>query len=239
MEDISKIENFMNGLLTLQQNHNEQRLSHFFFHSSSILRGLKVIREKFAEKEKSEASCFNIFSTLRVEKKETKTHSAFIASLLDAHESHSQGRLFLDRFLELCADLHEDLAPKLNTYKNEDWHVKTEDSTDQGRLDIILRNYNSRFLIVIENKIYAYEQPGQLERYNRWLSNHKNWGGLLLFLTLDGSESRTAGPYPYKKLAYRGTKNSVTNWLTDARRDINAQRLNSILEQYCEILEIL
>jgi hypothetical protein len=55
-----------------------------------------------AERERGEQTAprFNIFRALRIERRETKLHSRFLAELLDPRGSHNQGVLFLSGFLE-------------------------------------------------------------------------------------------------------------------------------------------
>jgi hypothetical protein len=146
--------------------------------------------------------------------------------------------LFLDAFLNLCAQLDKiHFEPHLASALQQTWLIKTEESTDYGRLDIILRCPEARLLIAIENKIDAAEQARQLERYCNWLYQHKNWNGLLIFLTLDGRSSNTAGANHYVPLSYRREALSIVGWLHDCRKQLVAPRLIATLDQYCEVLE--
>ena len=43
---------------------------------------------------------FNIFSILKMETDEVKTHSAFLAELLNPKGSHGQGNIFIDEFVK-------------------------------------------------------------------------------------------------------------------------------------------
>jgi hypothetical protein len=54
--------------------------------------------------EVSAAPHFNIFQVLRIERKEEKLPSRFIAALLNPNGSHSQGQLFLNLFLGVARE---------------------------------------------------------------------------------------------------------------------------------------
>ncbi len=60
---------------------------------SSIIQQYEKVAELTGEN-------FNVFKILKVETKEVKTHSAFIAELLNPQGSHGQGDVFLKLFVE-------------------------------------------------------------------------------------------------------------------------------------------
>lgn len=139
----------------------------------------KEIKEKIEHGE-----MFNIFEVLGMETDEVRTHSAFIASLLDPKGKHSCGDLFLKAFIDVteCPDL------KLDT-KNASVNIEVDTGpirnkgTEGGRLDILIESKDKAF--IIENKIYATDQSNQLLRYQNYaLKTYKRH--ILLYLTLDG-----------------------------------------------------
>lgn len=129
---------------------------------------------------------FNIFEVLNLETNETRTHSAFLAELLNPNGSHGAGDRFLRAFLK-SIDCFKDWE-----FNTADAQVKIEyhtgftndDKTNGGRIDILIESDNK--LIIIENKIYAGDQENQLLRYHKFAESHDH---KLLYLTLDGKEA--------------------------------------------------
>jgi hypothetical protein len=101
-------------------------------------------------KNKQESCDFNVFSFFKVDEPK---HSSLLAFLLDPHESHGQGNLFLKNFLERLNILN----PESNN-----WTV----STEKDRIDNLLTRVNPHSIIIIENKSNrAIDQQFQLYRY--------------------------------------------------------------------------
>jgi len=129
---------------------------------------------------------FNIFDVLGLSKKEVKTHSAFLAELLNPEGSHGQR----DKYLSLFVDRLSLEKP----FKSEDATVYCEkyigplsdDGKSGGRIDLLIENKNGQ-QIIIENKIYASDQPNQLLRYNNRYSKAE-----LFYLTLKGGKPSDA-----------------------------------------------
>ena len=147
---------------------------------SNILRQIQLLKDKYDELAAVTGEHFNVFSILGVEADEVRTHSAFLADLLNPQGSHRQGTAFLKLFLEKALEY-----PGPDEYEN--FQVTKEVSTEQGRIDILLEKNDA--CIVIENKIYAGDQDDQMERYYQYarskgISEHKI---KLIYLTLDGS----------------------------------------------------
>ena len=143
---------------------------------AQALRNLAGARSKTAQG-------FNIFEITGHAHLEVETHSRFLAHLLDPSETHGQGGLFLGGFLSRLRG--NTAVPRPDGY----WWVAAEYSTDFGRLDILLRHRHEPFFVVIENKIYASDQPGQLVRYWQWLCEQGPGGQKhLVYLTPAGTE---------------------------------------------------
>lgn len=146
-----------------------------------------VTEDKLRRKEMSmRGESFNIFEVLKLETNETRTHSAFLAELLNPKGSHGAGDRFLRAFLKSIACFNE---WEFNTTKAEvkiEYHTgfTNDDKTNGGRIDILIESDN-RF-IIIENKIYACDQENQLLRYHKFAGSHDH---KLLYLTLDGKEA--------------------------------------------------
>ena len=121
---------------------------------------------------KASKNKFNVFSILKVEYKEKK-HSAFLAELLDPKGAHEMGDSFLKLFYQKLG---------INNVKNlSKAIVHREFITAYGNIDIYIQAVKPEDSIIIENKIYADDQNGQLARYHTFDSSAH-----LAYLTLDG-----------------------------------------------------
>ena len=141
------------------------------------------------KKEKEEGKCFNVFSALNMCSDEVRLHSRLLATLLNPKANHGLENEFLKLFL-IALGLPEDYI----TYCKEqivERPIGEVTETTGGRIDIILEDRGHA--VIIENKIYAGDQPNQLLRYHNY--GVKTFGEnnfKLVYLTLYGSD-----PSPY------------------------------------------
>ena len=209
----------------------------------SFLAGVKPIVEENErrrnEKEKK-GDFFNIFSILRAETDEVKTHSAFLAELLNPNGTHGQRDLFLKNFLKKIAP-NEDLITE-NAKVNIESSIGpiSEDYKSGGRLDILIQLPKSNYIILIENKIDAGDQPYQLLRYNKYAKETK-CKYKLLYLTKDGhdpSETSTGKiedePF-WECISY---SQDIKNWLKFCLENIaNASPVVETIRQYIGLID--
>jgi hypothetical protein len=128
--------------------------------------------------EKATGENFNLFKILGIGHLEVKTHSPLLGELLDRHGSHGQGGVFLKRFLEL----QEIKGFSVETSQLRlEHYVGPVDGENGGRIDIWIDDGQGS-TILIENKIYAGDQPDQLKRYRKKFPKAH-----LFYLTLDGT----------------------------------------------------
>ena len=122
---------------------NFENFNYLLLEFSKISKGRKL--------KNKQGSCeFNVFSFFKVDEPK---HSLLLAFLLNPHESHGQGNLFLKNFLERLNILN----PESNN-----WTVTAE----KDRIDILLTRVNPHSIIIIENKSNrAADQQFQLYRY--------------------------------------------------------------------------
>ena len=218
---------------------------------TNYLEQLKVDFEKFksaigtlqkeaAKKERLVASNFNIFQVLGVVSDEVKTHSAFLANLLNPAGTHAQQYLFLESFLAMCAETYqaEGFYFPSGDIRNGRWRIEKEKIYRSNRIDLVISNRTLQYMLVIENKIYAPEQDDQLIRYSEWLARQKAVfeKQALIFLTIRGDPSRTAGNHPYLCMSYR---EHIYNWLERTLPDIKAPRIQESVKQYIDIIKWL
>lgn len=169
----------------------------------SQLLPLHYAEQERLKKEKEEGKCFNVFSALNMCSDEVRLHSRLLATLLNPKANHSLGNEFLKLFL-IALGLPEDYI----TYCKEQIVERTigeVTETTGGRIDIILED--GKHAVIIENKIYAGDQPNQLLRYHNY--GVKTFGEnnfKLVYLTLYGckasSDSLGGENFEFIKLSY-------------------------------------
>ena len=114
---------------------------------------------------------FNLFTILRNPGDEVGLHSRFLTALLSSH-AHSLGCLPLEMLLA---------SLDLESFSLEGVRVERE----AFHIDILISN-SKRQAIIIENKIYANDQPRQLERYYTQMRTQKYEQVHVCYLTLHG-----------------------------------------------------
>lgn len=180
---------------------------------------VKLIWKK-SEVEKAEAhkrgEHFNIFNVLDLTSDETRTHSAFIAELLDPNGSHGLGDQFLQSFvntIDCLKSWHFD-TQSARVHKELSIGGKNEDCSEGGRIDIVVESNGKA--IIIENKIYAGDQEKQLVRYYNYGTKNYSNGIRLLYLTLNGDD---ASEYSHEKLVINedyyaiAYNHEISDWL--------------------------
>jgi len=185
----------------------------------TFLDEVKLIWKK-SEVEKAEAhkrgEHFNIFNVLDLPSDETRTHSAFIAELLDPNGSHGLGDQFLQSFvntIDCLKSWHFD-TQSAKVHKELSIGGKNEDCSEGGRIDIVVESNGKA--IIIENKIYAGDQEKQLVRYYNYGTKNYSNGIRLLYLTLNGDD---ASEYSHEKLVINedyyaiAYNHEISDWL--------------------------
>ncbi len=158
----------------------------------SLLREVSVIQKHYSEIARLSGENFNVFKILNLATNEVRTHSSFLAELLNPVGSHNQGTVYLKLFINrinsslsvknqlsgFVFDGAKVIVEKRIGYKNDS-------KTEGGNIDILIKDING-YEIIIENKINAGDQENQLIRYSNYIKRKK---GLLLYLNLHGHEA--------------------------------------------------
>lgn len=181
---------------------------------------------------------FNVFRILKMETNEVKMHSALIGDLLNPIGSHGQGKVFLDMFIEKCSSKKDQLdTSNCSTHIEYNMGTMNDDKTEGGRIDILVRDRNNRYLI-IENKINAPDQKNQLLRYHNKAKEVD-----LFYLTLDGtppSESSCAGLKAEKHFTCISYSYHIINWLESFRKETAILPiLRESITQYINLIKYL
>lgn len=207
--------------------------------------GKRIAEIRIRDEERARATHerFNVFTTLLQANDEVRLHTRFLHCLLDPQGCHDCGPVFLNLFLETLTDSEfsgKDHGGKSVTTKLPpgagQWTAHKEARwIGGGQLDILLDG--GPFGIAIENKIHAYEQPGQLESYARSLSGRYRSAWVLLYLTLDGKESATANGLPYVRISY---EHQILEWLERClRATYRMIPINQAIIQYRQVVRNL
>lgn len=207
---------------------------------SSLFAEIYKINSSQRKEANESATSFNIFKVLRLESDEVGLHSRFIGELLNPNGMHEQGFLFLKLFVHtLNTKTHpleyndEELASAIVIIEEHVGNV-AEDYTRGGRIDIVVR-FQTQSPIVIENKIYAGDQPKQLWRYKQEYPDCN-----LIYLTLHGYQPSTDSLYkiPITDVHCIAYEHQIVKWLNQcAEKSRNKPSLFETLNQYIKLLK--
>ena len=192
---------------------------------------------------------FNLFSVLDIETRENKTHSAFLAELINPKGSHLQGPVFLQLFLqvvnkELSKDQQKEkeLIEKFTsdrTTVTPEFHIGNIiwEKNEGGRIDIFLKNGTNT--ICIENKIYAPDQKAQVKRYCGYNCNKNT----VFYLTLKGedphedSRGELESGEHFFNISYR---EHIVQWLELCLKEVpNLTSVREAINQYILLIKKL
>ena len=203
------------------------------------------VDKKLKEEKRVRGEMFNIFSVLGVTVDEVRLHSTFLATLLNPKADHGQGSNFLKAFAERFGFPLDSTSAQIKVEVEKDIGRVNDDRG--GRIDILVSD--GPRCIIIENKIYAGDQPKQLTRY--WNYAKENFGSgnyRLVYLTLDGhepSDDSTEGmpdksenePAEYICLSY---KDDILHWLEKCvALSVRQPLIRETLNQYIGVVRRL
>ena len=184
---------------------------------------------------------FNVFTTVLKATDEVRLHTRFIHCLLDPKGSHDCGSLFLNLFFETINDVPvsgkgERKAFSTEGFNTTNWTLYKEASRSGfGQMDILMES--SKFGIAIENKIGAGEQDKQVSSYASYLESQFKTNSLVIYLTLEGKESYTAGDKSYVPISYG---KHILLWLNKCIQVTDQIiPINQVLLQYRQVVRQL
>lgn len=199
------------------------------------------IAEKYHAIDRATGQQFNVFSILGLESAEVKTHSAFLAELLNPKGSHYQGDLFLKLFLN---HLEIENFNTSNASVEVEKHIGTIDDKYEsgGQIDLYISDNNSPpNIIIIENKIWAGDQYNQLKRYQNYATSKTSENRIsLYYLTPSGSSPSSESKVDlienkdFKLLSY---SSDILQWLEECLKAITLKEyLRVNISQYINII---
>ena len=187
---------------------------------------------------------YNIFTLFHDFSDEVNLHSNFIASLLDPNGDHYKNDLFLKLFLETCGI--------------DDFSIDTSTATvfkEFKHIDIYISDGKKH--IILENKVYAKDQPTQIARYIEAIKKEgaEDEDIYVLYLHPDGElpKENSLGGY---KLNQNNTKlekdgssinfkvisygKEILEWIDKCKNEVsNITDLNVFLSQYKDVIEMI
>ena len=187
---------------------------------------------------------YNIFTLFHGFSDEVNLHSNFIASLLDPNGDHYKGDLFLKLFLETCGI--------------DDFGIDTSRATvfkEFKHIDIYISDGKKH--IILENKVYAKDQPTQIARYidTIKMEGAKDEDICVLYLHPDGElpKENSLGGYKlnqdntklekdgsiinFKVISY---EDEILSWIDRCKKEVsNLTDLNIFLSQYKDVIEMI
>lgn len=176
---------------------------------------------------------FNVFNLLRQGHEEVNLHSRFLAELLNPRGRHGIGTDFLQLFIENIRNNLNSLPVDFNLSKAR---VRREFKN----IDLLLDD--EKYWIIIENKIYAGDQPQQIFRYHEEALAHKQQP-VIFYLTLDGHQpaAHSVEGLPQDTPVYLLTyTNHIDEWLTAClERTKDLPKLHHTILQYQELVRLL
>jgi len=183
---------------------------------------------------------FNVFSLCGVDHYETM-HSKILAEFLSPGGSHGQKAGFLKLFCDQFSSHDSIFRGEFVGEYTDAATVSTEvagyvSGASIGRFDILIEDASTKSVMIIENKIFAVEQPEQLKRYSAWLNERKEkgWRTTLLFLTPDGRDGELEGD-GYVRASYG---RHIVQWLRQCQslvRDV--PHVRETIGQYAKHIE--
>lgn len=200
--------------------------------TENLLSQVHTITESYKRVSEATGDNFNIFSVLGIEHYEESTHSLFLTELLNPKGSHNFNDEFLKLFIKEI-NLERDFKTE-NAKVYVEYFVGNIDNNSKngGRIDILIEDENKN-RIIIENKIYAGEQPNQLERYYNFDNK-----ATILFLTLFGENSQNHKEFDkYNPISY---ENNIIDWLEKCQQKaVENPVVRETLKQYKNLVKKL
>ncbi len=192
-----------------------------------VLSSAALLRERY---QTGGVEPFNLFAVLRKPSDEEHLHSKFLHALLD-HRDPDSGN---------CENLADFLAGVLELPDFGTDAVRVERESDG--IDLLVAN--GREALVIENKIYADDQPEQLQRYFRTLVKDRRYDDSavhLCYLTLFGAKPK---PHSIGELGHRlkrvSYRDHLVPWLRRCqRRAFDDPPLRESIAQYVHLVRRL
>lgn len=201
---------------------------------------------------------FNIFELIADKYKHENFHSDILAFILDPTEKHNAKDEYLNLFIEFLnsiSNTNKEININIDHYKN------SQVSREENRIDILIKDKQSKHAIIIENKINdAVDMHLQLPRYVEQILTQKYEIDAILYLSKDGNKTPSRNDWKEnveeniikiidEKMislasftSIHSTNNLVTGWLKPSIKKAIEKKSNEIeliLTHYSNLLQKL
>ena len=162
---------------------------------NKFLPQIKIIIEEVKKEMKKFPTQFCIFDVIKLQRHENY-NSNLLAEFLKINIENEDTKLsFVKDFLIYLNDKFKwdyygfKSIEKLEKINHSDISIKREEYADSRRMDLFI-SYKKDFAIIIENKIYASDQPNQLYDYYNYIKNKNIYGKniYIIYLTPYGNK---------------------------------------------------
>lgn len=198
---------------------------------------IKTILEIKQKTNHYRANNFTVFSALRNETDEEKTHTTFLYEILRPDGQHGMKDTFLKDFFKtvLKVDNYDKTAKIF-----QECHIDPKDD-NYGRLDLCIETDSARY--PIEIKIYADDQDHQMERYHKF-AKRKSEVSQVYYLTLNGHSpsEKSLGKLSENDVICISFAKEIHAWLNnciDIANHKHAQDVVAVIHQYQTLLNKL
>ena len=198
---------------------------------------IKTILEIKQKNNHYRANNFTVFSALRNETDEEKTHTTFLYEILRPDGQHGMKDTFLKDFFKtvLKVDNYDKTAKIF-----QECHIDPKDD-NYGRLDLCIETDSARY--PIEIKIYADDQDHQMERYHKF-AKRKSEVSQVYYLTLNGHSpsEKSLGKLSENDVICISFAKEIHAWLNnciDIANHKHAQDVVAVINQYQTLLNKL
>ena len=187
---------------------------------------------------------FNVFSLVSDVYQRENLHSDIMRSFLDPQESHNQGFLFLDTFIEM-------LSSKGFAVNEEDYQ-NAEVVREEGRIDILIKDSESMHCIIIENKINnAIDQKRQIPAYYNYAIKEGYEVDAIIYLPLDEYKKPDKSSWTKRDIERisplllvmpafsKFNDNLINSWLIPSYNKCEDEECKFVLKQYINLVKFL
>lgn len=233
--------------MNIQQffNHYKDISEEHFLRIEAYLKSNKELSDEHNKNKVSpEGVGFNVFCLVSEVYQRENLHSDIMRSFLDPQESHNQGSLFLDTFIEMLSSKGFPI--------NEENYRDAEVVREEGRIDILIKDTKSMHCIIIENKINnAIDQKRQIPTYYDYAINEGYEVDAIIYLPLDEYKIPDKSSWTQKDIdkisslllvmpAFsKFNDNLINSWLIPSYNKCNDDECKFVLKQYINLVKSL
>ncbi len=176
----------------------------------------------------------NFFEISGMTNQEIK-HSQTLSWFFDANENHSLNDEFIKRFIKRVIDMNADNVEGIDDFdKNITDYNSFTLKREWKHIDILISSDELKKVVAIENKVYATESDGQLDRYHKVIKDEfKDYDKLFIYLTREGEEP--SDPDNWCIADYKMIIDSLEESLELSNETIN-QKTKIIIEDYISMI---